>query len=65
MPNQIPYGPFVPNMNMQGFDNNYNILYKIQELEQKISILENKVNELEQKLNNKNEYIYQTSMHMM
>lgn len=65
MPNQIPYGPFLPNMNMQGFENNSNILYKIQDLEQKINILENKITELEQKITNKNEYDYHTSMHMM
>lgn len=75
MPNQIPFGanmnmpgfgPFAPNMNIPGFENsNNNAMYKLNELEERLKNLEDKVTKLEQKVNTKNEYDYQTSMHMM
>ncbi len=75
MPNQMPfnfYGPnTLPNMNnmsnMPGTNPNwnYNINEEIKEIKEQISILEVKIANIEQELKKKNDFGYQTSMHMM
>lgn len=72
MPNQIPYGFYNPNQNLN--TNNNIILSKLNELENKIKIIENEIILLKQNNQNNNQYPYEdnnfkydykTSMHMM
>ena len=70
MPNQIPY-PYNQNWNMNinptqnpNLNQNQNILYKLNELEQRIKDLENKLN-IKEENQIKETYDFKTSMHMM
>lgn len=77
MPNQMPfnfYGPNIPNMNnipnFQGYNNgyqnqNYDLESQIENIKKQINVLELKIANIEQELKNKNNFDYQTSMHMM
>lgn len=78
MPNQIPYNYFqnTPIPDFLEINKNYpnqinntniesNIMYKLNEIDKRLTNIENKLNELTNKENKYYDYNYKTSMHMM